>query len=101
MRNLKTETRNRKTFYVKSDFGEFAYGRPAGKFADKASAVQDARRRVKDGERAWVLDVDLKVVWGTAIKVTRNRVAMGEFWRMKEFNTRPHWVAGEMRRKKK
>jgi hypothetical protein len=88
-------------FYLKSDFGEFAYGRPAGSFPDKSSAIREAKRRIQEGERAWVVDRDMKVVWGTAIKVTKNRVAMGEFWRMKEFNTRPHWVAAEERRRKK
>ena len=101
MRNPMPETRNPRTFYVRSDCGQFAYGRPVGKFRDKSAAVREARARVERGERAWVLDGGLKVVWGVPIKVTKNRVAMGEFWRMKEFNTRPHWVAAEMRRKNK
>lgn len=88
------------SFFVRSNFGTFQYGRPAGRYSTRGSAVDEAKRRVRAGERAWVLDERLKVVWGKAIRPTKNRVAMGEWWRMKNFDTRPQWVAGEERRRK-
>jgi hypothetical protein len=77
----------------------FPYGRPAGRFPTLRQAQAEAKRRINDGERAWVLDDDLKVVWGKAIKPTKRRVEGMEWWRMKEYNTRPQWIAGEDRRK--
>ena len=70
------------TFAVRSDCGLFKYGRPVAHFSKSSEAVAEAKRLKKKGERAWVEDQNRRLVWGTAIRPTRDRVVQQEWWIM-------------------